>query len=263
MQGEISSAVKSGRVLAGTSILPSPKKKAAGVASPPPRSRQIGISRGDGLARDCSNGADTTPANSQLPSASQNAARRGWRMSLPPPKTRWHPPPLLHPARVHPAAWGGRPRDPRGGRGPILQNAKPGFLPRVEPRSPGLEHGALRLHVASAKGNFQTFPAGTAGAQLDGQVRSVRLLCARLTHPCAALTDAARPRGKASSSGVAPGTSLSPDPPCRDRPPVWGRDVCPVAGAGGCCCCCEFLCGLFLPFGLLSGSLALLLNDMD
>lgn len=58
-----------------------PPSRAAGVASPPPWSTQIRISRGDGLAKDCSNRADTTPANSQLVSTP-----RGAGTGLPSPK---------------------------------------------------------------------------------------------------------------------------------------------------------------------------------
>lgn len=146
-----------------------PPSRAAGVASPPPWSTQIRISRGDGLAKDCSNRADTTPANSQLVSTPRGAgtglpspkklhAKDGGKQPRPPPpQDLMRPSPLLHPGWVHPGAWGHL-RDPRHGQGSILQNAKRGFLPRMVLAQPGLEHGALRF-TWPRQGKFQNFPS--------------------------------------------------------------------------------------------------------
>jgi len=85
--------------------------------------------------------------------ASRNAARQAAET----PQAAMGRSPLLHPRRVHPGVRG-RLRDPQHGQGAVLQNAQHRFLPRMVL---GWSTGHCGSH-GLCKGNFKTFPAGTA-----------------------------------------------------------------------------------------------------
>lgn len=191
-----------------------PPGRAAGVASPAPRSRRIRISRGEGLARDCSNPADTTPANSQLPNS----------LPLPPPKIPHGrdgaaETPPGHRGTVCCCSIPGQPAGPRGGQGSIVPGAERGLLPAL------LEHGALRL-TWPPQGKFQNFPSWDHmnRARRAGQVGASEPRC--LTHAVPV-----NPHRAARDGGLAPGGSgTDPDPP---PPTPARRPWCSSRGRSG------------------------------